>query len=50
VDSAPSRFLIEIPKHLIEERKGPRIISPEARKAMLAELYEKLERGSAVKI
>jgi len=49
VNSAPSRFLIEIPKHLIEERKGPRIISPEARKAMLAQLYAKLEKGSPLK-
>jgi len=43
LDSAPSRFLLEIPKHLMEERIGPRTISHESRKAMLAELYKKLD-------
>jgi DNA helicase-2/ATP-dependent DNA helicase PcrA len=43
VDAAPSRFLIEIPKNLVTERIGPRTISAESRKAMLAELYKKLE-------
>jgi superfamily I DNA/RNA helicase len=43
VDCAPSRFLIEIPKHLTEERIGPRPVSTESRKAMLAELYKKID-------
>ncbi len=43
VDSAPSRFLIEIPKNLVEERIGPRTISRESRRAMLDELYKKLD-------
>ncbi len=43
IDSAPSRFLLEIPKKLTEERVGPRTLSPEGRKAMLAEFYKKLD-------
>jgi len=43
-DSAPSRFLIEIPLELLRERTGQRIFSNERRKAMLDELYKKLEQ------
>ncbi|MFM8316490.1 MAG: ATP-dependent helicase, partial [Deltaproteobacteria bacterium] len=43
LESAPSRFLLEIPESLVEERIGPRSISVESRKAMLAELYKKLD-------
>ena len=48
VDSAPSRFLSEIPKPLVTERVGPRAISSESRKAMLAELYKKLDGISSL--
>jgi len=47
LDSAPSRFLLEIPKNLMEERVGPRTVSQESRKAMLAELFKKLDGPSA---
>ena len=43
IDAVPSRFLLEIPKNLMEERMGPRRASPESRKAMLDELYKKLD-------
>lgn len=43
VDTVPSRFLLEIPKHLIQERVQARTVDPARRRAMLDALYAKLE-------
>lgn len=43
VDAAPSRFLLEIPTHFIQERTQNRVFDPAKRRAMLDALYAKLE-------
>lgn len=42
-DAAPSRFLLEIPPHLLSLRQGPRPIKEEQRKSMVADLFKKLD-------
>lgn len=44
VDVIPSRFLGDIPKELVTERKGPRAITTEGRKAALANIFRKLDQ------
>lgn len=41
--SAPSRFLLEIPKSLYTHHRGGRPMDEEKRKAMVAELFKKLD-------
>ena len=41
--SAPSRFLLEIPPELIVENDGPRPAREDQRKAMIADLFKKLD-------
>lgn len=43
VDSPPSRFLLELPKGLFTEREGPRPMTTETRKSMLADLFKKID-------
>jgi DNA helicase-2/ATP-dependent DNA helicase PcrA len=43
VDSAPSRFLLEIPSELLTECSGFREINSESRKSMVSELFKKLD-------
>lgn len=43
VDSAASRFLLEIPDHLIDSHVGPRPITDSKRKSMVADLFKKLD-------
>lgn len=43
VPSAPSRFLLEIPPELVQEHAGPRPVREEHRKAMVADLFKKLD-------
>lgn len=42
-DSVPSRFLVEIPKHLFVERSGPRPVREDRRRSMVADLFAKLD-------
>jgi DNA helicase-2/ATP-dependent DNA helicase PcrA len=43
IPSAPSRFLLEIPKDLVTEHTGPRPVREENRRAMVADLFAKLD-------
>lgn len=46
MDVAPSRFLLEVPSHLLVERTQSRAVDPNRRRAMLDALYAKLESPS----
>ncbi len=41
--TVPSRFLLEIPENLLSKREGQRPVSEDRRKAMLAEMWKKLD-------
>jgi DNA helicase-2/ATP-dependent DNA helicase PcrA len=43
VNAPPSRFLLEIPEHLIQKRGTERKFAQDRRRSMLDELYKKLE-------
>lgn len=49
IPSAPSRFLLEIPKHLVTEQVGPRPVRQAVRKSMIADLFKKLDALDATK-
>jgi superfamily I DNA/RNA helicase len=49
-DAAPSRFLVEIPKELIQEHIGPRPVREDRRKSMVADLFAKLDSLEKKKI
>jgi len=43
VDSPPSRFLLELPTGFFTQREGPRPMTTDTRKSMLADLFKKLD-------
>jgi DNA helicase II / ATP-dependent DNA helicase PcrA len=48
IDSAPSRFLLEIPTDLMKSYKGARPMSKDQRKDMIADLFKKIDALNAV--
>ena len=43
VTTVPSRFLLEIPENLLAKREGQRPVSEDRRKALLADMWKKLD-------